>query len=146
MTCIFCEIISGKAHGHILYQDKWVIVFLSLEGHPLIAPLGHVSSLEELDAETGAIIFQRAKDVATAVRAETRCEGINLVLSDGRAAGQDVFHLHLHVKPRWEGDNVSLTWNTATVPDAERAALANAIRTRLSNTVESESGPSQQHH
>ena len=131
MSCIFCAIIAGDAPGHVLFRNERVLGFVSLEGHPLIAPLKHVASLEELDDQTSAAILQSATNVARAMRVETRCDGINLILSDGQAAGQDVFHLHLHVKPRWEGDDVSLTWNTATVPEADRAALADAIRTRM---------------
>jgi histidine triad (HIT) family protein len=131
VTCVFCEIIAGACPSHILHRDERVIAFLSLEGHPLVAPLGHLPALEGLDDETAVAIFQCAIKIARAVRLATGCHGVNLVLSDGRAAGQDVFHMHLHVKPRWEGDDVRLTWNTTTVLDAERAALANAIRTYL---------------
>jgi histidine triad (HIT) family protein len=131
MTCIFCAIIAGDAPGHFLFQDDNVIALLSLEGHPLVVPRRHFPGLEDLDDATAAAVFQCARTVAGVVRAATGCEGINLVLSDGPAAGQDVFHLHLHVKPRWNGDTVRLTWNTATVPDADRAALAASIRTRL---------------
>ena len=131
MTCVFCAIIAGDASGLVLFQDDNVIALLSLEGHPLVVPLRHFPGLENLDGETGAAVFQCARKVAGAVRAATGCEGINLVLSDGQAAGQDVFHLHLHVKPRWNGDKVRLTWNTATAPDADRAALAESIRTHL---------------
>ena len=131
MTCVFCSVIAGDAPGYVLFQDDHVMALLSLEGHPLIVPLQHFPGLEDLDDQTGAAVFQCARTVASAVRAATGCEGINLVLSDGKAAGQDVFHLHLHVNPRWNGDHVRLTWNTATVPDADRAALAASIRTRL---------------
>lgn len=131
MTCIFCAIIAGDLPGHILFKDEHVAAFLSLEGHPLIVPLEHLPRLDDLDDETGAAIFRSARRVASALRAATGCDGINLVLSDGEAAGQDVFHLHLHVKPRWKDDNVSLTWDTAPVPETDRAALADAIRTRL---------------
>lgn len=131
MTCVFCAIIAGEAPGYVLYQDDNAMALLSLEGHPLVVPLRHFPGLNDMDDETGKAVLQCARNVARAVRAATGCEGINLVLSDGPTAGQDVFHLHLHVKPRWNGDSVRLTWNTATVPDADRAALAASIRTRL---------------
>ncbi|WP_158525217.1 HIT family protein [Phaeobacter inhibens] len=131
MTCIFCSIIAGEATGHVLSRDEHVIAFLSLEGHPLIVPLKHIAGLEDLDDETSAGILQSTKRVADALRAVTSCDGVNLVLSDGQAAGQDVFHLHMHVKPRWYGDGVRLTWDTATVPDDDRTALADDIRTHF---------------
>lgn len=129
MICIFCSIVAGGAPGHILFQNEYVVVFLSLEGHPLIAPLKHISSLEQLDDETSAEIFKSAKRVSSATRAATGCDGVNLVLSDGQAAGQDVFHLH--VKPRWHGDDVKLSWNTDAAPEANRSALADGIRKQL---------------
>ncbi|MXQ07227.1 HIT domain-containing protein [Alphaproteobacteria bacterium GH1-50] len=131
MTCIFCSLIAGEAPGHVLFRDDQVIAFLSLEGHPLIAPIKHTIGLAGLDEEASAGILLAAKRVADAVRAATNCEGVNLILSDGQAAGQDVFHLHMHVKPRWHGDDVRLTWSTAPVPEDDRTALANHIRTHM---------------
>jgi histidine triad (HIT) family protein len=76
-------------------------------------------------------MMRAAIKVAGALRAETDCEGINLILSDGQAAGQDVFHVHLHVKPRWNGDDVTLAWNTETKHHNDREKLAKSLRTRL---------------
>ncbi len=135
MSCIFCEIAAGKAPANILFQNETVLVFLSLEGHPIVVPQRHLAGLGELDAQTGAAIMQSAKIVATALRDETNCEGVNLVLSDGQAAGQDVFHLHMHVKPRWTDDEVSLTWDTRTTPAIERTTLAQALKTGLTRLV-----------
>lgn len=132
MTCIFCSIIAGQAPAHVLFRGQRVIAFLSLEGHPLIVPRKHIANLKDLDDETGAEVFLSAQKVAGELRTVTGCEGVNLVLSDGQAAGQDVFHLHLHVKPRWHGDNVQLSWDTTTVPNDERTRRADDLRTRLS--------------
>ena len=133
MACIFCSIIAGQAPGHVLFRGQRVIVFLSLEGHPLIVPLQHVASLGDLDDATAAEVFQAAKRVASELRVVTGCDGVNLVLSDGAAAGQDVFHLHLHVKPRWHGDEVQFTWDTTTAPNIQREQSADALRARLSS-------------
>jgi histidine triad (HIT) family protein len=127
MNCIFCAIASGNAPGHILWQDKDVLVILSLEGHPLVMPRRHLVSLDTLDDATGAAMMQTAIKVAQALRNETSCEGVNLILSDGPVAGQDVFHLHLHVKPRWKGDGVVLSWDTETAPNSKRNQLAVAL-------------------
>lgn len=131
MDCIFCEIIAGREPGHMLLAGKHVCSFLSLEGHPLVVPFKHVSGLEDLDDETCAEILQTAKRLAIAVRAATECEGINLVLSDGAAAGQDVFHLHLHVKPRWAGDTATFQWDTRAMPSDARTELSASIRSHL---------------
>lgn len=131
MNCIFCAIAAEDCPGHIIWHDQDVLVFLSLEGHPLIIPRSHVVSLADLDDKTGAAMMKASTKIASALRDETGCEGVNLVLSDGEAAGQDVFHLHLHVKPRWLHDNVVLTWDTATAPETERLNLAASLRSRL---------------
>jgi len=125
---------AGDAPGYTLWQDQEIVVLLSLEGHPLVVPRRHMASLGDLDDATGAAMMRAAKTVARALRDETGCEGVNLVLSDGAAAGQDVFHLHLHVKPRWRDDDVILSWDTATAPDEKRSELASALTARLSTT------------
>ena len=131
MECIFCSIAAGDAPGHILWHDRDILVILSLEGHPLVLPLRHLASLDDLDDALGASMMSTARKVARALRTETGCEGASLVLSDGVAAGQDVFHLHLHVKPRWKDDNVVLSWDTATAPETDRSHLAAALTVRL---------------
>ena len=131
MDCIFCAIAAGTAPGHVLLPGDRVLVILSLEGHPLVMPRAHVPRLAALDEATGAAIMRAALRVAAALPAATGCEGVNLVLSDGVAAGQDVPHLHLHVKPRWVGDGALLRWDTAALPEGERERMADAIRRGL---------------
>jgi histidine triad (HIT) family protein len=131
MSCIFCQIAGGHSPSYKLWQNADVLVILSLEGHPLVMPKKHLASLNDLDDETGAAMMRAAKWVARALRINTDCEGVNLILSDGSAAGQDVFHLHLHVKPRWKGDGVILTWDTSTAPIAKRSRLAEALSAQM---------------
>ncbi|KZK76289.1 AP-4-A phosphorylase [Pseudovibrio sp. W64] len=132
MTCIFCAIAAGEAPAYILCRNHLVLAFLSLEGHPLIVPRCHLSGLNDLDDQTAAALFQMATRVSRALRTAKGCDGINLILSDGVAAGQDVFHAHLHVKPRWSGDEVILRWDTSTAPETRRSELAAALQTQLS--------------
>ena len=111
--CIFCGIVSGKAEASHVYQDERVIAFMDIrpvtEGHLLVIPRAHGASLSTLDAEDGAQMFRVAHRLAAAVRGSgMRCEGINLFLADGEAAGQEVFHVHLHVLPRYKGDGFGL--------------------------------------
>jgi histidine triad (HIT) family protein len=107
--CVFCEIAAGRGRASIVYEDDLVIGFLDISpinlGHTLIIPRAHASSLAELDEATGRWLFTVAQRTAAAIRTtDLRCEGINLWLADGEAAFQDVFHVHLHVIPRFEGD------------------------------------------
>lgn len=111
--CIFCEILAGQAEGSFVYRDDLCTAFLDIHqptaGKLLIVPNQHATALADLPSETGGHMFQVAQQLAVALRRSgLPCEGVNLFLSDGRAAGQDVFHVHLHVMPRFTGDGINL--------------------------------------
>ena len=107
--CIFCEIAAGRADASVVYEDDRVLAFLDLfpsnEGHLLVIPKAHATYLSEMEPDTGMRVFAAAHRLAQAVRESgVRCEGVNLFLADGEAAGQEVFHSHMHVIPRFRGD------------------------------------------
>ena len=109
ISCVFCDIASGRAPASIVYSDDEVLAFMDIQpinpGHLLVVPQSHAAYLADLDEGTGGRIFQVGMKLAQAVRqAEIRCEGVDLFLADGEAAGQEVFHVHLHVIPRFRGD------------------------------------------
>jgi len=130
-NCIFCAIISGKAPAHIIRQDQNVITFLSLEGHPLVVPKAHIPDVFSLDPENAAHIMREAVAVSNALREVCNCDGINLIQSNGSAAGQDVFHFHMHIKPRWKNDGVIIRWNTDAEEERKRLELGRQLRARL---------------
>ena len=118
MDCIFCAIRAGEAPASPVYEDDLVLAFLDIQpvnpGHTLVIPKVHASSLADLKPETGAHMFRVAQQVAGALRRTgLRCEGVNLFLADGEAAFQDVFHAHLHIIPRYKGDDfkISADWS-----------------------------------
>ena len=111
--CIFCDILAGRLPSSVVFRDDQCCAFMDIQpvnpGHVLVVPLYHASSLAELDEELGAHLFKVAQRIAGAVRRSgLRCDGINLFLADGRAAGQEVFHVHLHVIPRYTHDGFGL--------------------------------------
>ena len=111
--CIFCAILAGQAAGSLIYRDDLCAAFMDIHqptpGKLLVIPNQHATYLADLPPETGARMFQVAQQLAAALRwSGIRCEGVNLFLSDGSAAGQDVFHAHLHVLPRFAGDGIKL--------------------------------------
>jgi histidine triad (HIT) family protein len=111
--CVFCNIIKGSAPASITYSDEKVMAIMDIQpvnpGHVLIIPKIHVAQLSELSEETGVRMFKIAMRIAEALRQSgTKCEGINLFLADGEAAGQDIFHVHLHVIPRFRGDGFQI--------------------------------------
>ncbi len=116
---------------HVINETDDLIVFVSLEGHPLIAPKEHITDLFHLDGKIASKIMLEAVRVSKAVMALTKCEGLNLVQSNGFAAGQDVFHFHLHIKPRWVGDTVVFSWDTNPVEDEKRRILARDLSKNL---------------
>jgi histidine triad (HIT) family protein len=137
--CIFCEIVAGRAPSSVVWEDELCCGFMDIEpvnpGHLLIVPNRHAASLAELDPETGAHMFWVAQRLAGAMRqAGFRCEGIDLFLADGAAAGQDVFHVHLHLIPRYRGDGFGFRFGPDYGKRPHRMELdmvAEAIRERL---------------
>lgn len=111
MSTLFTKIIRREIPAHIVYEDDLALAFLDIApihpGHTLVIPKKETSCLAELAPETGAHIFRIAQKIAAAIRSSLPCDGINFCLNDGEAAGQEIFHLHLHVIPRRHGDGFS---------------------------------------
>ncbi len=111
--CVFCSIVKGVAPASVIYSDDEVMAFMDTtpvnSGHVLVIPKAHAAQLSELNPDTGAQIFKVVMRVAEALKKSgLRCEGVNLFLADGEAAFQDIFHVHLHVIPRFKGDGFGL--------------------------------------
>lgn len=108
-ACVFCRIVAGQAEASLVFRDDSVTVFMDTypltPGHVLIVPNHHVPDLRSLDDASGSSMMAVARWMAQAMRVSgLRCQGVNLLLADGAAAGQSVFHVHLHVIPRFESD------------------------------------------
>ena len=137
--CIFCNIVSGNGPASIIYRDDLCTAFMDIQpvnpGHLLVIPNRHATHLADLLPETGGQMFRIAQQVAAVLRQSgVRCEGVNLFVADGRAAGQDVFHVHLHVIPRYAGDGFGFRFGPAygaRPPRAELDQLAEQIRHAL---------------
>lgn len=138
--CVFCKIIAGKVPASVVYEDEKVMVFPPLspvnKGHLLVIPKKHVSYLEDLDESTAMYVMKIVKRIAAAIRkSKFKCEGINFFLADGEAAEQEVFHFHLHVYPRFKGDDFGFKYDESKhFVEMERAELdqiANEIKNNL---------------
>ena len=108
-SCVFCDIVARTKPASVVYEDHESLVLMDLvqevPGHALVIPRIHYEGLADLPPATGAHLFQVGQRVAAALkRSGLRCEGVQLALADGEAAGQDVFHVHLHVLARYVGD------------------------------------------
>lgn len=136
--CVFCAIVAGTAPASIVLDEPDVLAFMDIRpftpGHLLVIPKRHASGLAHLDPQDGARVFDAGRRIATALRASSLpIEGVNLFLADGVAAGQEVFHVHLHVIPRYKGDGFTLNSGQSTTPTARRDldAIAARISERL---------------
>lgn len=108
-NCIFCKIVKGEMPATKLYENKQVLVFMDIkpvnQGHLLIIPKKHAELINEVDQKVSAEMFRLAKIMNSAVRSSgLKCEGVNFFLADGESAGQEIFHTHLHVIPRFKKD------------------------------------------
>lgn len=135
--CAFCGIIDGTRPAVLLHRDERIIAFMDRAprnpGHVLIVPLQHAENYLDVPPETLAAMAEFAQAVGRALRrTDLRCEGINLTMNTGRAAGQSVFHAHLHVIPRFAGDARPHT-ESAIVPPAELEAVAAKLRAALAS-------------
>jgi len=136
-ACIFCRIASHRAPASIVCEDDRTLAFMDLypvnPGHVLVIPREHAESLADLDARTGGEMFKAAMRIASALRRTAiTCDGVNLILSDGEAAGQEIPHVHLHVIPRFRGDDFSMSSRHRSKPAMEELSrIADEISSKL---------------
>lgn len=130
-NCIFCKIISGDIPSSVVYEDEDFKVILDVapaaKGHAIILPKKHFADLFELNEDVAKKVLPVARKVAAAMKEELKCDGINLLQNNGQAAGQSVFHIHFHLIPRYNGDNVKIPWVPGKYEDGEAKELASRI-------------------
>ncbi|MBJ8340377.1 HIT family protein [Antrihabitans sp. YC3-6] len=136
MVTVFDDILAGRAPVSPVYEDDDVFAFMDIRpftpGHLLVIPKVPARSLAELDPAVGGKLFQVGQRLAAALRAsEVACDGVNFFLADGVAAGQEVFHVHLHVIPRTSGDGFGLRGRPTSPRRADLDYLAGSISRAL---------------
>jgi len=136
--CTFCKIIAGKIPAYIIDENDCVIVFLSLEHHPLIVPRKHIEDIFALDNETASSIVQKSIEIAKAMREGLPCDGIYVTQTNGSCAGQDVFHYHMHLYPKWDDREAKHRCQS-------REELAGRIRKALVSTRQKEETDKKRH-
>ncbi|HIU78218.1 MAG TPA: HIT family protein [Candidatus Avilachnospira avicola] len=134
--CIFCRIANGEIGSNTVYEDEDFRVILDLnpgsKGHMLILPKEHFDDLFELSDEYAQKLMLVAKKVGLAARKALCADGINLVQNNGEAAGQTVKHFHMHVIPRYEGDDKGMVnWTPHDSDPEEQKRIEEAIRKQL---------------
>ncbi|SDY46099.1 histidine triad (HIT) family protein [Evansella caseinilytica] len=114
--CIFCKIVQGQIPSAKVYEDEKVIAFLDLsqvtKGHTLVIPKRHEENVYELSEDSAKAVFTAVPKVAKALKAAFDPAGINMLNNNGKAAGQTVFHYHVHLLPRYgKGDGFGAVWH-----------------------------------
>ena len=141
IDCIFCKVLSGSAPVSLVYSDDLVAAFMDIQpvnlGHLLVMPRRHAPLMADVTPDEACAMMRVAQRTTVALRASTLpCEGVNYFLADGEAAMQEVFHAHLHVFPRFKGDNFGLRFSpeyyTRRPPRQELDQQAAELRALLS--------------
>jgi histidine triad (HIT) family protein len=138
--CIFCRILAGELPASFVYRDDRCAAFMDIRpvnfGHLLVIPTRHAAYLADIDASEAADVMRVGKTAAAALRASgVRCEGVNLFLADGEAAMQEVFHVHLHVIPRFRGDGFGLRFSPGYYGQQPERSALDAIAATLSSLM-----------
>lgn len=130
-NCIFCKIANGEIPSKTLYEDEEFRVILDLgpaaKGHALILPKNHYADLYELPEETASHAMLLAKKMAERMTEKLHCDGFNLMQNNGEAAGQTVFHFHMHLIPRYRNDGQKIGWKPGEPSQEELEEIKNRI-------------------
>ena len=131
-NCLFCKIVARELPSERVDEDERTVAFMDINpatrGHALVVPRQHTADLLEIDAEDLAATIAAAQRLARTAVDRFDADGVNLINSCGAAAWQTVFHFHIHVIPRYEGDPMRLPWTPAPGDPDEIAAAADALR------------------
>ena len=136
-NCIFCKIVAAEILGHVVYEDEHVLAFLDIsqatKGHTLIIPKVHRVDIFEMESSAMEQVFSVVPKIACALKETFGCSGINIVSNNGESAGQTVFHYHVHLIPRYGGDQFGIRFvNNMDANDAKKlAALKESIKANI---------------
>ena len=130
--CVFCKIVAGQIPSTKVYEDEHTLAFMDLgqvnPGHVLVAVKKHAPHLFELDETQAAAVARACVKVSKAIQSAFKPEGLSVYQANGKAAGQTVFHYHVHLLPRHAGDGMELTWPVKNPPREKLEDYAAKIR------------------
>jgi histidine triad (HIT) family protein len=135
MSCAFCAIVAGEAPAIRIYEDDGYLAILDIRpftrGHTLVLPKRHTVDITDTPPETLADLVAIGQRIAKAARATELADATNIGINDGPAAFQTVFHIHLHVLPRRNGDKLSVAKGMLLRRDPDREATGQILREAL---------------
>jgi len=130
-NCIFCKLANGDIPTATVYEDEYLRAIMDAapanKGHIIILPKSHAADIYELNDEYVSRAFVLAKKLAVALKKLTGCDGVNILQNNGEAAGQTVFHFHVHVIPRFKDDDCTIVWKPTSYEDGEASEVAKKI-------------------
>lgn len=134
-NCVFCNLANGIWDSATLYEDADFRVILDLgpaaKGHALILPKAHYANIYEIPEELAAKAIVLAKKMAGIMTEALGCDGFNIVQNNGEAAGQTVFHFHMHLIPRYNGDDAGFGWKTKELDEETKEEVLAKVRAKM---------------
>ncbi|WP_169740004.1 HIT family protein [Actinospica robiniae] len=132
--CIFCEIVAGRQSSYRVLEDEHTVAFLDIRpaspGHTLVVPRTHTRDLYQISEAAHGQVAATVHRVAALLNSALEPDGVNVKHNTGQSAGQDVFHFHAHVVPRWRGDNLNLIWRSPRASADQLEEVLKRINTR----------------
>jgi histidine triad (HIT) family protein len=133
--CIFCKIVAKQIPATVVHEDAHTLAFMDIgqvnPGHVLVAVKKHADNIYALDDTQAGELLKVAARVARGIRDAFNPQGLSVYQANGKAAGQTVFHLHMHLVPRYEGDGMELTWPVKNPPREKLLEYAEKIKAKL---------------
>jgi histidine triad (HIT) family protein len=133
--CIFCKLVAKEIPATMVHEDEHSFAFMDIgqvnPGHVLVAVKKHADDIFALDDAQAAAVFRTAAQMARAIRAAFAPQGLSVYQANGKAAGQTVFHFHIHLVPRYDADGMQLTWPVKNPPREKLVEYAEKIKAKL---------------
>lgn len=130
-VCIFCEIVGARIPAKKIFENEDCLAFLDIfpagRGHSLVIPKKHFSDIHDADEATYSQVAATAKQVADLLLERLAPDGVTVMQMNREAGGQTVFHLHMHVIPRWSGDSLHKPWESIPADEAELSEVLREI-------------------
>jgi len=132
--CLFCNIAKGSAPSEKIYEDGDTMAFLDIypvnRGHTLVIPKRHAENIHDIESSDFCTLMEQVRQLAPIVKKGVNADGVNIIINNGNAAGQIIFHTHVHIIPRFEGDG-HMHWRGEGYKEGEMSDVAKNIRTLL---------------
>ena len=135
-NCIFCKLANGDIPTNTLYEDDMFRVIFDMspatKGHALIIPKNHYRNIYDIDSDVASKVFPLASKLAKVMTDTFGADGFNVVQNNEEIAGQSVFHFHMHLIPRYKGDQVGITWKPGELSEADKEEILLKVKEQLS--------------